>query len=84
MFLLRFAAKKSSQVVGSSPKGDPVDSIDVDLLQRVWSNSSFQLRLSENFSKSTVWIKNEVFNSGLDIDKLLSAIPKSVEFVKGK
>lgn len=84
MEFYRFAAKKSSQVIASFAKGDPFDSIDADLFQRVWSNSSFQLRLSENFSTSTLWIKNEVFNSGLDLDDLLSTIPKSVQFINGE
>lgn len=50
----------------------------------MWSNSSFQLKLSENFTTNgVVLVKNEVFNSDFDIDNLMKTIPKTVEFFKG-
>ena len=50
----------------------------------MWSNSSFQLKISENFSTNgVVLVKNEVFNSDFDIDNLMKTIPKTVNFFKG-
>lgn len=74
----RFAEKKSKQVIASFPQGDPFDSVDSDTFQRVWSNSCFQLKLSENFSNAMVLVKNEVFDSDFDIENLMKTIPKSV------
>ena len=85
IFFNRFAAKKSNQVIGSFADGDLFDSVDGDTFQRVWSNSCFQLKLFENFTKpAAVLVKNEVFNSGFDIDNLMKTIPKTVELHKGR
>ena len=81
--LLRFAVKKSTQVISSFPDGDPFENIDGDKFQRVWSNSSFLLKLSEGFTKAVVLVKNEVFNSGFDVDDMMNTIPKTVEIHKG-
>ena len=82
--LYRFAVKKSNQVIASFPDGGPFDSVDSDTFQRVWSNSCFQLKLSENFfTNGMVLVKNEVFNSDFDIDNLMKTIPKTVGFCKG-
>lgn len=82
--LCRFAVKKSNQVIASFPDGGPFDSADSDTFQRVWSNSCFQLKLSENFTTNgVVLVKNEVFNSEFDIDNLMKTIPKTVESYKG-
>ncbi|XP_028406807.1 uncharacterized protein LOC114529246 [Dendronephthya gigantea] len=78
MEFYRFAEKKGKQVIGSFPEGDPFDSADGDTFQRVWSNSCFQLKLSENFSNAMVLVKNEVFNSDFDIKNLMKTIPNSV------
>ena len=85
IFFDRFAGKKSNQVIASFAEGDPFDNIDNDAFQRVWSNSCFQLKLSENFIKpALVMVKNEVFDSDFDIDNLMKAIPKTVELHNGR
>ena len=57
IFFDRFAGKKSNQVIASFAEGDPFDSIDNNAFQRVWSNSCFQLKLSENFTKPAMVVE---------------------------
>ena len=85
MEFYRFAGKKSNQVMASFAEDDAFDSIDGDAFQRVWSNSCFQLKLSENFIKpAMVMVKNEVFNADFDIDNLMKTIPNTVELHNGR
>ena len=51
--------------------------VDMDSFQRIWSQSHFEVRLSDRFSEGIVYFHNEMFDEVLEPASVLGNVPFS-------
>ncbi|XP_070554306.1 uncharacterized ATP-dependent helicase YwqA-like isoform X2 [Ptychodera flava] len=70
--LLRLSGRKDSSFLAD---------LDLDDLQRILSQSEFNLPLDENFNMRTIWIHNDLWNEKLDPNSVFKKVPFTEESV---